>query len=71
MQVIHSIAPCSAKPPLEGGRRVRVEKERPGDVSGTHGDISRAREKLGYAPKITLEEGLARTVEWYNNTRLT
>ena len=28
-------------------------------------DISRARRALGYEPKIALEEGLARTCEWY------
>jgi len=28
-------------------------------------DISKAREKLGYKPKISLEEGVRRTLEWY------
>jgi dTDP-glucose 4,6-dehydratase len=30
-------------------------------------DIGRARRLLGWEPKIELEEGLARTVEWYRN----
>ncbi|MFQ3678794.1 MAG: GDP-L-fucose synthase, partial [Fimbriimonadaceae bacterium] len=32
-------------------------------------DISRARELLGFEPKVTLEEGICRTVEWYVGQR--
>jgi nucleoside-diphosphate-sugar epimerase len=28
-------------------------------------DISKAREDLGYVPKVTLEEGMRRTLLWY------
>ena len=28
-------------------------------------DISKARDQLGYRPKVGLEEGLRRTYEWY------
>ena len=28
-------------------------------------DITRARTEIGYAPKVTLREGIARTLEWY------
>ncbi|HJU64655.1 MAG TPA: hypothetical protein VJ596_03215, partial [Gemmatimonadaceae bacterium] len=28
-------------------------------------DISKARRLLGYSPKVGLEQGLARTAEWY------
>jgi GDP-L-fucose synthase len=31
-------------------------------------DISRARQLLGWEPKVSLEEGLKRTVEWYRGT---
>jgi nucleoside-diphosphate-sugar epimerase len=30
-------------------------------------DISAARAELGYRPRVSLREGLARTVEWYRN----
>lgn len=30
-----------------------------------HGDISRAKQDLGYQPTVELEEGLSRTVEWF------
>ncbi|MDJ0869027.1 MAG: SDR family NAD(P)-dependent oxidoreductase [Myxococcota bacterium] len=35
-----------------------------GDVSRTWADIGAAREALGYAPRVTLEEGIARFVAW-------
>ncbi len=38
---------------------------RAGDVKHSLADISRAREALGYAPKIGFEEGLRQTVAWY------
>ena len=37
----------------------------PGDVSATYADISRLHALTGYQPKVTLEEGLPRFVEWY------
>jgi UDP-glucose 4-epimerase len=38
---------------------------RPGDVRRLVADISAARRAVGYAPRIGLHEGLARTVAWY------
>lgn len=39
---------------------------RPGDVRHSQADITRARQLLGYEPKIDLREGLRRTLEWYH-----
>jgi UDP-glucuronate 4-epimerase len=36
----------------------------PGDVERTFADITKAARELGYKPKMTIEEGLARFVEW-------
>lgn len=36
----------------------------PGDVRHTGADLTRARELLGYAPQVGLEEGLAMQVNW-------
>jgi UDP-glucuronate 4-epimerase len=36
-----------------------------GDVERTYADLSRARSELGYEPKVTLPEGLARFVTWF------
>ena len=38
---------------------------RTGDVLHSWADISAAQRDLGYEPEITLETGLARTVEWF------
>jgi dTDP-glucose 4,6-dehydratase len=40
-------------------------KERPGDVQRHIAGIAKARELLDWEPKVSLEEGLARTVQWY------
>lgn len=37
---------------------------RPGDVGGTFAEVGAAREGLGWAPAVPLDEGLQRTVEW-------
>jgi UDP-glucose 4-epimerase len=41
--------------------------ERAGDVRHSHANLKRAREILGYAPKVDLQEGLRRTLEWYKD----
>jgi UDP-glucuronate 4-epimerase len=48
------------------GRKARIEWLPPqtGDVSRTWSDTSAARAALGYAPSVTLEEGIARFVAW-------
>ncbi len=38
---------------------------RQGDVRHSLADITKARQKLGYEPTISLQEGLARTIEWF------
>jgi UDP-glucose 4-epimerase len=38
--------------------------ERSGDVRHSHADITAAGRVLGYVPRVDLEEGLRRTVEW-------
>jgi UDP-glucose 4-epimerase len=38
---------------------------RPGDVLRLHADISKAQKLLGYAPQITLRDGLAMLKDWY------
>ena len=42
---------------------------RPGDVRDSQADITKAKQLLGYAPSVTFEEGLRRTLEWYESTR--
>jgi nucleoside-diphosphate-sugar epimerase len=40
------------------------EQARKGDVQHSLADISKAQRLLGYKPKVDLEEGLRRTIEW-------
>ena len=49
------------------GKKALVDRlpSQPGDVSVTYADISKAREKLGYRPKVGMKEGIRRFVEWY------
>lgn len=37
----------------------------PGDMLETYADITQAKEKLGYQPKVSLEEGIKNFVTWY------
>ncbi|MBR9706928.1 MAG: NAD-dependent epimerase/dehydratase family protein, partial [Candidatus Diapherotrites archaeon] len=39
----------------------------PGDQKRTQANIAKARRVLGYSPKITPQEGLKKTVEWYRS----
>ena len=42
---------------------------RPGDVRDSQADVSLARRLLGFEARVTLEEGLRRTVDWYREER--
>ena len=43
--------------------------KRAGDVRKTWADISLIKKELGYKPKISFEEGLLKTLEWFKNNR--
>jgi nucleoside-diphosphate-sugar epimerase len=48
------------------GRKVTIEQQDPqkGDMRDTYADTSRARADLGFAPSVTLEEGLRQMWRW-------
>jgi nucleoside-diphosphate-sugar epimerase len=46
------------------------EPPRPGDIRQSQADVSRAAELIGYQPKVDIEEGLRRTVEWFREARV-
>ena len=48
---------------------VRETAAADGDVPRTLADITRAREALGYDPKVTIEDGVPRFVAWYRQQR--
>ncbi|MGC9072350.1 MAG: NAD-dependent epimerase/dehydratase family protein, partial [Acidilobus sp.] len=43
---------------------------RPGDIRRSVADITRAREGLGWSPRVRLEEGLRLTLEWLKSSSL-
>ena len=43
---------------------------RPGDVVESLADISRARELIGYDPRVEFEDGLRRTIDWIADGRV-
>ena len=45
--------------------RIRQLPRAEGDPARTAADISRAREELGYAPRVPVEEALRREAQWY------
>ena len=52
---------------LEKTAKKRHLPEQPGDVPVTFADTSKSRRKLGYKPKVLIEEGIPRFVEWYKS----
>jgi nucleoside-diphosphate-sugar epimerase len=53
------------------GKKARIEHqaEQKADIRATWADISRARELLGWEPRVSHEEGIARAVDWYRENR--
>jgi UDP-glucuronate 4-epimerase len=53
------------------GKRAHVERlpEQPGDVLRTYADVSRARQYLEYDPKVTIQQGIPRFVQWFRMIR--
>mmetsp|Transcript_10437 Transcript_10437/g.19528 ORF Transcript_10437/g.19528 Transcript_10437/m.19528 type:complete len:433 (+) Transcript_10437:326-1624(+) len=45
---------------------IKVLPDQPGDVPYTCADVTKASVLLGYQAKVSFEEGIRRTVEWYN-----
>ncbi|HZV36422.1 MAG TPA: SDR family NAD(P)-dependent oxidoreductase [Verrucomicrobiae bacterium] len=49
------------------GRKAIIQSQpaQPGDVPLTYADIGKSRKKLGYAPKVKIEQGIPLFVEWF------
>lgn len=41
---------------------------RPGDIRHSQADVTKAVQKIGYKPRVTFEEGLRKTIEWYRTS---
>lgn len=44
---------------------ISISDKRVGEISSFTGDISMARKHLGYNPKVSLQQGLPGTIDWY------
>lgn len=62
--LIARIADALGKP-----ARVKMLPFQDGDVRATYADISRAAQRIGYAPSCAIETGIPRFVAWYRHGR--
>ncbi|MDO8624770.1 MAG: NAD-dependent epimerase/dehydratase family protein [Candidatus Diapherotrites archaeon] len=51
---------------LHARNEVETAITRPGEVALYRGDVSKAKRLLGFHPTTGIDEGLAKTVKWYN-----
>ena len=53
------------------GKQARIERYamHAADVMATWADVSKAKRLLGWEPRVSLKEGVARLVEWYRDNR--
>ncbi len=53
------------------GKKAIIEglPEQRGDMPVTFANIEKARKKLGYDPRVSMEEGIGQFVEWYRKNR--
>jgi len=58
-ELVGAMERASAKQPIVERAPVPL-----GDVDATFADISRAKTELGWAPRVTIEDGLASVVDW-------
>jgi UDP-N-acetylglucosamine 4-epimerase len=47
------------------------QDSRPGDIRHSCGDISKAAQRLGYEPAVSLSAGLDPTIAWYKSQAIT
>jgi UDP-glucuronate 4-epimerase len=49
------------------GRTAVIDRQplQPGDVPITYANIAKARARLGYAPKVKIEQGIPKFIEWF------
>jgi len=53
------------------GKKAIIDRQptQPGDVPRTYADISKARALLGYHPRVKIEEGIPKFVDWFRQNQ--
>ena len=53
------------------GKKAIIERKpnQPGDVKQTFADTTKARDMLGYNPRVSIDLGLEKFIDWYTNKR--
>jgi UDP-glucuronate 4-epimerase len=60
LHLIRTIEQCLGRSP-----DIRLAPMQPGDVYETQARVDRLRDVTGYSPRISIEEGVQRFVDWY------
>ncbi len=55
---------------LVGNVGIEYKEARPGDYEGKIASAEKAKKELGWEPRVDLEEGIARYIQWYKETIL-
>ena len=64
-QLLHELKSLTNKPDVSADN----QEPRAGDVKHSLADITRARELLGFEPRVGLRSGLEFTIDWWKNSR--
>ena len=52
---------------LDREANINFKSMQPGDVLDTYADISKSKKKLNYNPKVSIEDGIPKFINWYKN----
>jgi len=55
---------------MGGKSKINITSARTGEVIKYIADISKARQKLGYNPRVGIKEGVKRSVDWYTKNKV-
>lgn len=64
IEMIRLLEKYSGKP-----AQLCFQESQPGDMPFTHADLRKANQLLRYQPKVSFETGIARFVDWFQQTR--
>jgi UDP-glucuronate 4-epimerase len=65
VEMIRLLEKCAGK-----SAHLRFTENQPGDMPFTHADLKKAKQLLRYEPKISIEVGIARFVDWFQQTHV-